>query len=93
MQLCFCGGKKLHVIETDVPLVVSVSSLDQDWGRPGDLLNLGIQWHVPSTEEKEFVFYLLDLLLKPELERLQKHAQGEQDISRSATGYGNMLSV
>uniref|UniRef100_A0A672S8A5 Proteasome activator subunit 4 n=1 Tax=Sinocyclocheilus grahami TaxID=75366 RepID=A0A672S8A5_SINGR len=54
----------------------------KDWGQPGDLLNLGIQWHVPSTEEKEFVFYLLDLLLKPELQRLQKHAQGEQDISR-----------
>uniref|UniRef100_A0A673KRM3 Proteasome activator complex subunit 4A n=1 Tax=Sinocyclocheilus rhinocerous TaxID=307959 RepID=A0A673KRM3_9TELE len=54
----------------------------KDWGQPGDLLNLGIQWHVPSTEEKEFVFYLLDLLLKPVLQCLQKHAQGEQDISR-----------
>ncbi|KAK7140459.1 hypothetical protein R3I94_012924 [Phoxinus phoxinus] len=54
----------------------------KDWGRPGDLWKLDIHWHVPSTEEKEFVFYLLDLLLKPELQRLQKHTQGKQDMSR-----------
>lgn len=54
----------------------------KDWGRPGDLKNLDIQWHVPSAEEKQFVFYLLDLLLKPELQRLQKHMQGEPEISR-----------
>lgn len=55
----------------------------QDWGRPGDLWNLDIQWHVPSMEETAFVFYILDLLLQPELQRLQKFAQGEQDMSRS----------
>uniref|UniRef100_A0A671QPG7 Proteasome activator complex subunit 4A n=1 Tax=Sinocyclocheilus anshuiensis TaxID=1608454 RepID=A0A671QPG7_9TELE len=75
------GGVQQHT-DTYLPI--------KDWGRPGDLLNLGIQWHMPSTEEKEFVFYLLDLLLKPELQHLQKHTQGEQDISRSATGYGNI---
>uniref|UniRef100_A0A672KRB5 Proteasome activator subunit 4 n=1 Tax=Sinocyclocheilus grahami TaxID=75366 RepID=A0A672KRB5_SINGR len=75
------GGVQQHT-DTYLPI--------KDWGRPGDLLNLGIQWHVPSTEEKEFVFYLLDLLLKPELRHLQKHTQGEQDISRSATGYSNI---
>uniref|UniRef100_A0A8C1X8K8 Proteasome activator subunit 4a n=1 Tax=Cyprinus carpio TaxID=7962 RepID=A0A8C1X8K8_CYPCA len=67
------GGVQPHT-DTYLPI--------KDWGRPGDLLNLGIQWHVPSTEEREFVFYLLDLLLKPELQRLQKHTRGEQDISR-----------
>ncbi|XP_036438981.1 proteasome activator complex subunit 4A isoform X1 [Colossoma macropomum] len=54
----------------------------KDWGRPGDLLNLAIQWHVPSEEEKTFVFNTLDLLLQPELKRLQRHAQGEQEMSR-----------
>uniref|UniRef100_A0A671S4I9 Proteasome activator complex subunit 4B-like n=1 Tax=Sinocyclocheilus anshuiensis TaxID=1608454 RepID=A0A671S4I9_9TELE len=54
----------------------------KDWGRPGDLWNLEIQWHVPSAEETAFVFYVLDLLLQPELQRLQKYAQGEQDMSR-----------
>lgn len=55
----------------------------QDWGRPGDLWHLDIRWHVPSTEETAFVFYVLDLLLQPELQRLQRYAQGEQDMSRS----------
>ncbi|KAG7492479.1 hypothetical protein MATL_G00015050 [Megalops atlanticus] len=54
----------------------------KDWGRPGDLSDLQIQWHVPNAEEKDFVFYLLDLLLQPELQRLQRYAQGEQDMSR-----------
>lgn len=54
----------------------------QDWGRPGDLWNLDIRWHVPSVEETSFAFYLLDLILQPELQRLQRFAQGEQDMSR-----------
>ncbi|XP_055031264.2 proteasome activator complex subunit 4B isoform X1 [Misgurnus anguillicaudatus] len=54
----------------------------KDWGRPGDLWNLEIKWHVPSVEETAFVFYILDLLLQPELQRLQRYAQGEQDMSR-----------
>ncbi|XP_035261773.1 proteasome activator complex subunit 4B isoform X1 [Anguilla anguilla] len=54
----------------------------KDWGRHGDLRNLQVQWHVPSAEEKDVVFELLDLLLQPELLRLQRHAQGEEDMSR-----------
>ncbi|KAK7902167.1 hypothetical protein WMY93_018936 [Mugilogobius chulae] len=54
----------------------------KDWGRPGDLWNLDIRWHVPSVEETSFAFYLLDLILQPELQRLQRFAQGEQDLSR-----------
>jgi len=54
----------------------------QDWGRPGDLWNLDIRWHVPSVEENSFVFYILDLILQPELQRLQRFAQGEQDMGR-----------
>ncbi|XP_029377126.1 proteasome activator complex subunit 4A isoform X3 [Echeneis naucrates] len=54
----------------------------KDWGRPGDLWNLDIRWHVPSVEETSFAFYLLDLILQPELQRLQRFAQGEQDMSR-----------
>ncbi|XP_031434367.1 proteasome activator complex subunit 4A isoform X3 [Clupea harengus] len=54
----------------------------KDWGRPGDLLNLGIQWHVPNADERAFVFEVLDLLLKPELQRLESYAQGEQGMSR-----------
>ncbi|XP_072526695.1 proteasome activator complex subunit 4A [Salminus brasiliensis] len=54
----------------------------KDWGRPGDLLNLDIQWHIPNEKEKAFVFDTLDMLLLPELNRLQRHSQGEQEMSR-----------
>uniref|UniRef100_A0A8C7M2N7 Proteasome activator subunit 4 n=1 Tax=Oncorhynchus kisutch TaxID=8019 RepID=A0A8C7M2N7_ONCKI len=54
----------------------------KDWGRPGDLWNLNIQWHVPRVEETSFVFYVLDLILQPELLRLQRYAQGERDMTR-----------
>ncbi|XP_046884684.1 proteasome activator complex subunit 4A isoform X1 [Hypomesus transpacificus] len=54
----------------------------KDWGRPGDLWNLQIQWHVPCVEETAFVFYILDLILQPELLRLQRHAQGDLDMTR-----------
>uniref|UniRef100_A0AAX7TI03 Proteasome activator subunit 4 n=1 Tax=Astatotilapia calliptera TaxID=8154 RepID=A0AAX7TI03_ASTCA len=54
----------------------------KDWGRPGDLWNLEIQWHVPSVEEISLAFYLLDLILQPELQRLKRFAEGEQDMSR-----------
>uniref|UniRef100_A0A8C8I491 Uncharacterized protein n=1 Tax=Oncorhynchus tshawytscha TaxID=74940 RepID=A0A8C8I491_ONCTS len=54
----------------------------KDWGRPGDLWNLNIQWHVPRMEETSFVFYVLDLILQPELLRLQRYAQGERDMTR-----------
>ncbi|GCB62155.1 hypothetical protein scyTo_0011429, partial [Scyliorhinus torazame] len=54
----------------------------KDWGRPGDLWNLGIQWHVASPEEIKFAYYLLDNVLQPELTRLQQCADGEIEMSR-----------
>uniref|UniRef100_A0A8C5A3D9 Proteasome activator subunit 4 n=1 Tax=Gadus morhua TaxID=8049 RepID=A0A8C5A3D9_GADMO len=54
----------------------------KDWGRPGDLWNLDIQWHVPCVEETSFAFYILDLILQPELQRLQRFSQGELEMSR-----------
>ncbi|KAB0397626.1 hypothetical protein E2I00_012676 [Balaenoptera physalus] len=53
-----------------------------DWGKPGDLWNLGIQWHVPSSEEVAFAFYLLDSFLQPELIKLQRCGDGELEMSR-----------
>ncbi|EGV92976.1 Proteasome activator complex subunit 4 [Cricetulus griseus] len=54
----------------------------KDWGKPGDLWNLGIQWHVPSSEEVSFAFYLLDSFLQPELIKLQRCGDGELEMSR-----------
>lgn len=57
--------------------------LIQDWGKPGDLWNLDIQWHVPSSEEINFAFYLLDTFLQPELTKLEHYATGKLEMSRS----------
>uniref|UniRef100_A0A2K5QC34 Proteasome activator complex subunit 4 n=1 Tax=Cebus imitator TaxID=2715852 RepID=A0A2K5QC34_CEBIM len=54
----------------------------KDWGKPGDLWNLGIQWHVPSSEEVSFAFYLLDSFLQPELIKLQHCGDGKLEMSR-----------
>uniref|UniRef100_A0A8B9T549 Proteasome activator subunit 4 n=1 Tax=Anas platyrhynchos TaxID=8839 RepID=A0A8B9T549_ANAPL len=54
----------------------------KDWGKPGDLWNLDIQWHVPSDEEINFAFYLLDTFLQPELARLEQYATGKLEMSR-----------
>uniref|UniRef100_A0A8B9PYW3 Proteasome activator subunit 4 n=1 Tax=Apteryx owenii TaxID=8824 RepID=A0A8B9PYW3_APTOW len=54
----------------------------KDWGKPGDLWNLDIQWHVPSSEEINFAFYLLDTFLHPELARLEHYATGKLEMSR-----------
>ncbi|CAJ0962986.1 unnamed protein product [Ranitomeya imitator] len=53
-----------------------------DWGKAGDLWNLNIKWHVPSAEEIEFAYYLLDNFLRPELEKLNHYGSGELEMSR-----------
>ncbi|KAF7252291.1 Proteasome activator complex subunit 4 [Varanus komodoensis] len=53
-----------------------------DWGKPGDLRNLDIQWHVPSAEEMAFSFSLLDLFLQPELDKLAQYTDGNLEMSR-----------
>ncbi|KAG7228067.1 hypothetical protein INR49_005689 [Caranx melampygus] len=60
--------------DSDLPIL--------DWGRAGDVAALGVCWHVPSTEEENFVFQLLSRLLHPELERIKSHVSGDQPMSR-----------
>ncbi|XP_028286764.1 proteasome activator complex subunit 4B [Parambassis ranga] len=54
----------------------------RDWGRAGDVADLGVCWHVPSQEEEKFVFQLLSRLLHPELQRIKGHVSGDQPMSR-----------
>ncbi|KAJ7404837.1 hypothetical protein WISP_143263 [Willisornis vidua] len=68
--------------ELDKELLWNLQLLSEDWGKPGDLWNLDIQWHVPSPEEINFAFYLLDTFLQPELTRLELYALGELEMSR-----------
>nr|DBA27145.1 TPA: hypothetical protein GDO54_011320 [Pyxicephalus adspersus] len=75
----------------------------KDWGKAGELWNLNIRWHVPSAEEVEFAFHLLDNFLQPELDKLNRYGSGELELSRDdiqqcltivhncLTGSGNLL--
>ncbi|KFO18474.1 Proteasome activator complex subunit 4 [Fukomys damarensis] len=74
-----------HIFETRVAgrMVADMCrAAVKDWGKPGDLWNLGIQWHVPSSEEVSFAFYLLDSFLQPELIKLQHCGDGDLEMSR-----------
>uniref|UniRef100_A0A8C9ZB62 Uncharacterized protein n=1 Tax=Sander lucioperca TaxID=283035 RepID=A0A8C9ZB62_SANLU len=62
--------------DTDLPI--------RDWGRAGDVADLGVCWHVPDQEEENFVFQLLSRLLHPELQRIKGHVSGDQPMSRCA---------
>ncbi|KAJ7327828.1 Proteasome activator complex subunit 4 [Desmophyllum pertusum] len=54
----------------------------RDWGKPGDLFNLNIQWHIPSEEDKLLAKELLDTFLQPELTRLEKFLDESLTLSR-----------
>ncbi|XP_056286378.1 proteasome activator complex subunit 4B-like [Pseudoliparis swirei] len=60
--------------DTDLPI--------RDWGRAGDVADLGVRWHVPDKEKEHFVFQLLSRLLHPELQRIEGHVSGDQPMSR-----------
>ncbi|XP_068688324.1 proteasome activator complex subunit 4-like isoform X1 [Montipora foliosa] len=54
----------------------------RDWGKPGDLHNLNIQWHIPTEEEKLLAKLLLDTFLQPELTKLEKILDQSLTLSR-----------
>ncbi|KAM4716279.1 proteasome activator complex subunit 4B-like [Anableps anableps] len=60
--------------DTDLPI--------RDWGRAGDVVALGVCWHVPCQEEENFVFQLLSSLLHPQLQRIKGHVSGDQPMTR-----------
>ncbi|XP_054706567.1 LOW QUALITY PROTEIN: proteasome activator complex subunit 4-like [Uloborus diversus] len=55
-----------------------------DWGEPGDINNLGVEYHVPSEDELKAVKSLLEKFLFPELDKLQKWASKELVLSRDS---------
>ncbi|XP_044171551.1 proteasome activator complex subunit 4-like [Acropora millepora] len=54
----------------------------RDWGQPGDLDNLNIQWHIPNEEEKLLAKELLDTFLQPELTKVEKFVDESLTLSR-----------
>ncbi|CAD5119000.1 DgyrCDS7656 [Dimorphilus gyrociliatus] len=54
----------------------------RDWGKPGDLNNLKLVWHIPSEEEKETVVEVLKLFLLPQLAKIDKHVSQKSILER-----------
>ena len=50
----------------------------QDWARPGDIDNLNLQWHIPSSAELDLVDKALNNFLGAELDALDKFMNGEE---------------
>ena len=69
------------LIEQNFVLFLSNNAI-QDWGKPGDLFNLNIQWHIPSREEKLLAKDLLDMFLQPELTKLERFVDESLTLSR-----------
>ena len=41
--------------------------ITRDWAKPGDIHDLGIDWHIPTDQERAFASELLKMFLEPEL--------------------------
>uniref|UniRef100_UPI00358F6C57 proteasome activator complex subunit 4 isoform X3 n=1 Tax=Myxine glutinosa TaxID=7769 RepID=UPI00358F6C57 len=54
----------------------------RDWGKAGNVNNLDMTWHLPTAEELVLANSLLDTFLQPQLQRLQTHAEGAENMSR-----------
>ncbi|XP_060589859.1 proteasome activator complex subunit 4B-like [Ruditapes philippinarum] len=90
------AGKSLMYLLRGLTLVFPVNyasvsgSLDRpvteylairEWAKPGDIDNLGLEWHEPCQEETDFVQELLEKFLVPELNTL-KQISAENAIPR-----------
>ncbi|GFT37520.1 proteasome activator complex subunit 4 [Nephila pilipes] len=54
----------------------------EDWGKPGDIYNLKLQYHVPSDEEIEVVRILIETFVVPEIEKLRQWSLKEITLPR-----------
>lgn len=54
----------------------------KDWGRAGDLDDLNVSWHVPSSDEVAFLQLLTDEFLATALDRLNRFCADQMIMSR-----------
>lgn len=56
----------------------------RDWGKPGDLNNLQINWHFPSKEERMVAEKIMERYLEENLKKLNAHVDQVNTLSREA---------
>ncbi|XP_017776330.1 PREDICTED: proteasome activator complex subunit 4-like isoform X2 [Nicrophorus vespilloides] len=97
LQATVMGGRMLSIItttltftqpkeyrSTSVPYDTSVKDYlpIREWGKAGQLKDLNISWYMPGEKEIECAQMLLNRYLIPELEKLEKYADGELELNR-----------
>ena len=80
----FDFGRLLCIHSSIVPIsdTILIDLLFQEWGKPGDIHNLGIDWHIPSDEELSAAQKLIDEFLSDELTKLSEFARGKIILDR-----------
>lgn len=56
----------------------------RDWGKPGDINNLQINWHFPSKEERLVAEKIMERYLEVNLKKLDGHVDQVDTLSREA---------
>ena len=54
----------------------------RDWGKPGDVNNLKMKWHLPSSDERLFAEKLLHRFLHHNLNKLDDHVDEKTILPR-----------
>lgn len=54
----------------------------RDWGRPGNIDELQVEWHITTPEEMDFINELITEFFLPELDMLAKFMDGIESLSR-----------
>ncbi|XP_071454240.1 proteasome activator complex subunit 4-like [Hetaerina americana] len=54
----------------------------RDWGKPGNIFKLNINWHLPSDEEFQYAQKLVCHYLPPQLEMVKKYSNDEVTLTR-----------
>lgn len=56
----------------------------RDWGKPGDMNNLQINWHTPTKDERLLAEKILARYLEENLKKLNDHVDQIKPLSREA---------
>ncbi|XP_077865747.1 proteasome activator complex subunit 4-like [Saccoglossus kowalevskii] len=80
---CFAAKQQIYFVTVSESgfLVTRIDAVlwgfEQDWAKPGDINNLGMQWNEPTVASKSFARHLLKTFLDPEMDKLRKFILGE----------------
>ena len=58
-----------------------------DWGKPGDVNNLEIEWFIPSTNEVESAQSIVSKILNIQFKKIEEHMDDSKSLSREELAF------